>query len=298
MSDDPKQNSHFRFDARPYATRWSTDQQIAALRYGTDWLQSAIDKQLQRTRWDRYRQLLESHVVGPLDLGRRREIGDALRSGLELYLIARACEERGITPDRVLLGKMVSGVPGESKHVDSAPWDAQHELLSLAMVIMSGIKDVRLGEPDVVIGMGRMNLGIPVKRVTRSSSSRLQSRLRECVRQTRSAVDRGFAIFDIADPTLELAVDANSALEPSRNYLARILSKEDPNGWLLGFTLLNLQFDWIRTDLGDRVQNVSLACLSHLANVQAEERTRVLDWLSARGQRLLRSFEFELARLA
>lgn len=297
MSDDPQRDSHFRFDARPYSTRWSTDQQIAALQHGTDWLWRAIGKRLSGTRWERYRQILESNLIGPLDLGRRRQVSDAIRSGLELYLIARACEVQDIDPRVELLEAVVSGIPGEGKSAASAPWDAQHELFSLAMVSMSGIKDMWLAEPDIAIAMGPFTLGIPVKRVKNCSGNRLRSRLRECVKQTRANVDRGFAILDVADPALEFVSDAHAALEPSREYLARTLPGDDPDGWLLGFVLISLQFNWARTDAIDRVESLSFTILAHLANVQEQERTRVVDWLSARGRRLLNNFELELARL-
>lgn len=124
----------------------------------------------------------------------REAFADAVRTMIELFIVLRASDASDqLLPQR--LATAMGGTDIAAQDSNTAPRDAQFELFVAALLRLSGIQGVHLGEPDVRVPAGRETLGISVKRLT--STKQLTKRLRKAVDQIQKQGQRGMVVLNL-----------------------------------------------------------------------------------------------------
>ncbi len=265
---------------------WGIEQQLRALRHGCAWLRRTGIRYSTNNRFEQYTQILSSSLVGPLDLGGRRRVNDALRGAMEVYFIARAFESSTVTPPTELVERMLSGRAGGQLGQQSTPWTAQHELLCYALLHFAGIANIELREPDLAIAAGEIRMGFAAKRVSTDKPGALTKRVRECLRQCDAHAQRGMALLNFASPSLDFAPHPASLLDGVEAHLQRDLSRIDHRKLLIGYLLYSIAILWARGGRNDQVARVDVQLRTFITPVDTADVGGLADWLSARGRQL------------
>jgi hypothetical protein len=132
------------------------------------------------------RQLVDrtgSELGGGNDLQLRRRLEEAHRTIIKSYLIVYALGQR-TNPLFHQLSVLLSGATLPESDSNTASRDLQFELVVAAVLILGGVLDLHIGEPDLRIRVGDAWLGIAIKRVTKSH--RFGKQVAKAIRQVRN----------------------------------------------------------------------------------------------------------------
>ncbi len=272
-------------------TFWTRDALRAAAAEGIGWLRS-LGLARHPTRFDAYAKAVAAPRQEPIDDDMRRLLDEALIGIVALFWMARArIEHDAGVVERLRM--MVQGSAGDARAMASGPWDAQFELLCLAIGRLARLPGLRFDEPDLLLVFRSAKYGLPIKRLTSDKPRGWRARIRHAISQLDRLGANGIAIAEAAWPGLESAADAANAIGQAAAAGVRAADGIAGGHRFDGVVVVHLRTDW-RPAHDNAMLGVLTVCAgARLHNMRDQVRGEFEVVLREVGERLARRVAVE-----
>ncbi|MGH7524333.1 MAG: hypothetical protein ACREK8_08510 [Gemmatimonadales bacterium] len=224
---------------------WTLDDLCAAADEGVAWLAN-VGIARRGTRFEKYSDILAAITPASLDDSGHEFVKEVFIGIVSLFWMSRA----GIEHDpgvRDRLRLMVQGRAGDAETAYSAPWDAQFELLCLAIARIAQFPRVLFAEPDLLLAFRTAKYGLPIKRLTSDKPRGWQERVKHGVGQLDRVGVQGIVIVEAAWPGLDTVPELADALDQAAAIGVRSADRFVPGHRLDGVVMIRLHAAWRTT---------------------------------------------------
>lgn len=259
------------------------------------WLRARSPQYSRGNRFELYAASAKKAAAAEGDRWLTPVVHEGLQSLMELYYVSRALDDSVRVPPETI-DALLEGAAGKSREAPGTPWNFQFELFSHALLRLSGLSEVTIAEPDLLVPAGDANLCLAVKRMSTDRPSAIHKRFKEALGQIREREEEGLVVLSLRAQTVAPTPASEAAFTSLIDSLRRYVdSGQGKRG--LGFLVFGFHFYPEPAVNGHINAQTDVTFSMHLTNVAEDSQAAMRSWLAARGKQLLTSLVREHAQL-